>query len=333
MAYPTFGTTEWNELSSAYFRKSLSNTPRDQYFKKHPALAWFRANQREEDTAAKWTWPVMDGSAPVGRTYTGTQGHTPQDVKVATTAEQDCAFYLEPVFISHTDAERTKGSGKTFDLLDQKKSHAMKRVTQKHASLLWSSTQVNATDPMTIRLAIPIDPTANVAFNNLNGSSGNQTWWRNQTDTCTGSWSTDGIKRLDNILNSIADEAGDPDILVTTKAVFAFIQQQQRGHMALQRSTTETAKNMGDLGIPMLFHNGIPIVHDTDATTGCIYALNKDAIKWVANSEGDYKMYGDGFESTIINGVAGSLGYIRLEGNLCVYERRALGQVDGITSA
>jgi hypothetical protein len=90
---------------------------------------------------------------------------------------------------------------------------------------------------------------------------------------------------------------------------------------------------MGDLGIPMLFHNGIPIVHDTDATTGCIYALNKDAIKWVANSEGDYKMYGDGFESTIINGVAGSLGYIRLEGNLCVYERRALGQVDGITSA
>lgn len=333
MAYPTFGTTEWNELSSAYFRKSLFNTPRDQYFKKHPALAWFRANQRTEDTAAKWTWPVVDGSAAVGRSYTGVQGHTPVDVKVATTAEQDCAFYLEPVFISHTDAERTKGSGKTFDLLEQKKKHAMKRVADKHSSYLFSATQVNATDPLSVRLAIPVDPTANVAFNNLNGSSGNQTWWRNKTQTSSGSWSTDGIKKLDALLNDIAEESGDPDILVTTKTVFAFIQQQQRGHMAINRSSTETAKNMGDLGIPMLFHNGIPIVHDSDCTSGVIYALNKEAIKWVSNKEGDYTLYGDGFESTIVNGVAGSIAYIRLEGNLCVEERRALGQVDSITSA
>ena len=332
-AYPSVGTTEWNDLASAYFRKSIFNTPRDNFYKKHPALVWFRKNQATQDTAAKWTWPVFNGNVSQGRSYIGAQGHTPVRVNVATTAEQDCAFFAEPIFITHTDQERAKGNGKTFDLLEAHKKDAMLRLTAKHSSYMFAATQVTATDPLSVRLAIPIDPTADVAFNLLNGAAAKQPFWRNQTQTCTGSWATSGINKLDAGLNDMAEEAGDPDILVTTKAVFQFIQQQQRGHLSIQRSTTETAKTMGDLGIPMLYHAGIPIVHDSDCTAGVIYGLKADAIKWNANSGGDYVLYGDGFESTMINGVLGSLAYIRLEGNLCVYERRALLQVDAISAA
>ena len=48
-----------------------------------------------------------------------------------------------------------------------------------------------------IPLAIPADPTANVAFNLLNGSSGNQTYWRNQTYTSVGSLNPTGLDTVD----------------------------------------------------------------------------------------------------------------------------------------
>ena len=336
MAYPSLGTTEWNELSSAYLNKTLSRELRDQYTKKHPLLVWLRSKQSTEDTAAKWTWPVYDGSAAVGRSYTGTQGHTPQDVKVATTAEQDCAFWAEPIVFTHTDEQRTKGSGKTFDLLAAKRTHAMRRVTDKHSALIWSSTQVNVTDPTTIRLAIPIDPTASTAFHNINPSSGNQTWWRNKTQTSTGSYSTDGINKLDTAINDMVEDSttGMPELLVTTKAVFNFMQRASRGYMNLQSALmTKAGKQMADLGIPILSHNGIPVVHDSDCTTGCIYGVHSDAIEWVANEGGDYTLMGDGFESMRSTGVMAVVAYLRLEGNLRVTERRALLQVDGITAA
>lgn len=334
MAYPALGTTEWNELSSAYLRKSIAREPRDQYTKKHPMLVWLRSRQKTEDTAAKWTWPIEDGSAAVGRSYIGTQGHTLTDVKVATTAEQDCAFFAEPIFIAHTDGERTKGTGKVFDLLEAKKKHAFKRVTEKHSAYVWATSRGSSTDPMSIPLAIPIDPTADVTFNNISGAAGKLTTWRNKTQTSTGSWSTNGIDKLDALLNDIAEEAGDPDILVTTKAIFGFMQKAGRGYLANNASvSTKAGRQMADLGIPVLYHNGIPIVHDSDAVSGRIYAINADAIQWVANKEGDYTLMGDGFENTMITGVMGSLAMIRLEGNLCCYERRALGQVDGITAA
>ena len=335
MAYPALGTTEWNELSSAYLRKSLTGGI-DQFTKKHPALVWLRSKQLTEDTAAKWTWWVPDGSAAIGRSYTGVQGHTPQDVKVATTAEQDCSFFAEPIVFTHTDEQRTKGSGKTFDLLDQKRVHATRRLTDKHSALIWSSTQVSATDPTTIRLAIPIDPTASVAFNGLNGSSGNQTWWRNKTQTCTGSYATDGINKLDTMLNDMAEDSttGEPELLVTTKAIFGFMQRASRGYMNLTSAlNTKAGKQMADLGIPILSHNGIPVVHDSDCTSGCIYALHSDAIQWVSNAGGDYTLMGDGFESMRSTGVMAVVAYERLEGNIRVMERRALGQVDAITAA
>jgi len=332
VAFPSVGTTEWNDLASAYFRKSVNNTPRDNFYKKYPALTWFRKNQKTEDTAAKWTWPVMTGNTAQGRSYIGVQGHTPVRVQVATTAEQDCAFFAEPIFISHTDQERAKGQGKTFDLLEWHKKDAMLRLTAKHSSYLWASSQAETTDPLSVRLAIPIDPTADVAFNGLNGASTKQPFWRNKTQTSSGSFSTSGVLKLDALLNDMAEEEGDPDLLVTTKAVYGFIQQYQRGHLNIQRSSTDTSKTLGDVGIPMLYHNGIPIVHDPDCTSGVIYALKADAIHWKANSGGDYVLYGDGFESTMVNGVLGSLAYLRLEGNLCVESRRALGQVDGNTA-
>jgi len=334
MALPALGTTEWNEVASAHLYKFLKTEPRDQYFKKHPGLAWFKANQETADGGSRWAWPILDGSAAVGRSYIGTQGHTMQDVKVATMAETTPFFWAEPIFMAHTDGVLAGGDGKLFDLLETKIRHARKRLEEKHSALLWAASKAATTDCDSVPLMIPVDPTQSVAFNNLNGASGNQTYWRNKTQTGTGSWSTSGINKLDALLNDISEESGDPDVLITTKAVYAFIQQQARGHYALHADVkTKSGKQFADLGIPMLNFNGIPIVHDSDCPAGKIFALNSEACKWRAVEGGDGTMMGDGFENTSVAGVMGSQAYLRLEGNLVCYERRALGQVDTITSA
>lgn len=334
MALPALGSTEWNEVASTYLYNFLKRDPRDQYFKKHPTLAHMRANQLTKDGGSRWAWPILDGSDAVGRSYLGTQAATPQDVKVTTMAETTVFYWVEPIFIAHTDESQAGGERALYDLLDTKVKHAKLRATAKHSSLLWAASKASSTDPDTIPLAIPVDPTASVAFNNLNGSSGNQTYWRNKTQTATGSWSGSGIYKLDALLNDIAQESGDPSLLVTTKAVYAFIQQQARGHFALNAEVrTKAGKQMADLGIPVLNFNGIPIVHDSDCPTGKIFALNDSALQWVAREGGDYTMMGDGFESTRITGVMGALAWLRIEGALCCWERRALGQVDTITSA
>lgn len=206
-------------------------------------------------------------------------------------------------------------------------------LTRKHSSLLWTTSKAASTDPDSIPLAIPIDPTASVAFNNLNGAAGVQPFWRNQTETCTGSWSSDGVNKLDALCNKIAQEGGEPELLVTTRTVFQFVQQQSRGHLAINASATKAGKQLADMGIPHLSFNGIPLIHDVDAVSGRIYALHSDAIEWVPVSGGDYSMMGDGFESTQMNGVMASVAHMRLEGFLRVRNRRLLGQVDAITAA
>lgn len=333
MALPALGTTEWNEIASAYLYNYLARDPRDQYYKKHPTLVHLRARQKTKHGGLKWAWPILDGSDAVGRSYTGTQGHTMQDVKVATMAEESCFFWAEPIFIAHTDAEQATGPDQLFSLLDTKVRHAKLRLAKKHSSLIFASTKAATTDPTTLRLAIPIDPTASVAFHNLNGSAGNQTYWRNKTQTCTGSWSGDGINKLDDLLNDIAEEAGDPSLLVTTKAVFRYMQTNARGYFSAKADVyTSAAKQMIDLGIPVMYHNNIPIIHDPDCTSGVVYALNDDAICWTSNEGGDYTMMQPGFVPAFIGGVMGQAAYMRLEGQLIVEERRALGQVDTITS-
>lgn len=332
MANPAVGTTEWNEIASAHLYKWLERDPVDNYTKKRPTLAWLRSNQAKHD-GGKPAWPIFYGRTATGRSYTQGQATTPVKVEAVTMAETDIAFWAEPIVVYHTDQVNAGGSGKLFDLMEQQYRAAKAGLTTKHSELLWAASRSSSTDPFSIPLAVPVDPTASVAFCNLNGAAGLQTYWRNQTETCTGSFSADGINKLDAVCNKIAQEGGEPELLVTTRTVFQFVQQESRARLSINATTTKAGKQLADLGIPHLSFNGIPLIHDVNAVSGKIFALHSDAIEWVAVNGGDYSVMGDGFESTQMNGVMASVAHLRLEGFLRVRNRRMLGQVDAITAA
>lgn len=332
MALPSVGTTEWNEIASAHLYKFLERDPIDNYSKAHPLLAFLRKNQSTHD-GGKPAWPVFYGRTAIGRSYTGGQATSPVGTQATTMAETDVAFWAEPIVVYHTDQVKAGGADKLFDYMKVQYKAAKAGLTRQHATLLWAASKSSTTDPDSIPLAVPVDPTASVAFNGLNGAAGQQTFWRNQTQTCTGSWSSDGINKLDALCNLLAEEGFEPEILVTTRAVFQFMQQEMRGRVAFNRGSTATGKMLNDLGVPYIEHNGIPVIHDFLAPSGKIFALNSQCIEWVVQSGGDYTYMGDGFESLQTTGVMGSVAHLRLEGFLRVRNRRGLGQVDTITSA
>ncbi len=333
MSNPSVGTTEWNERASAHMYKFLERDPIDNYTTKHPALAWLRARQSTFD-GGKPAWPIFYGRTAIGRSYTRGQAFTPSSTEAVTTAETDLMHFVEPITVYRTDQIRAGGQGKLFDYMEQQTRAARGGMTVKHSALLWAASKASSTDCDSIPLAIPVDPTASVAFNNINGATTGQTFWRNKTATCTGSWSTDGINKLDSVCDQLADEGAQPELLVTTRAVFGFMRQNARGYMQLCKdASTKTGKMLADLGIPFIEHNGIPVVHDQDCTSGNVFALHSEAIEWVAHPEGDYKMVGDGFESLQITQVMGSQAVMALEGFLRVRNRRWLGRVDSITAA
>lgn len=329
--YPDIGTDEWNELASTHLYNFSSGMPIDQWSKQYPTLNWLLSDKMSLDSSATMAWNIADTATSVGATYTGWQGISLTDEHTNTKATQAIGRYAEPIMIAKSDADETGGGGALFDLLEFKTSQRKKALVKKHSSILWGAAATGAFT--TIPLAIPVDPTASVVFNGVNGASGQITSWRNKTQTATGSWSSSGIDKLDALLNEMAEET-TPDLLVTTKTVFGFMQKNGRGYIQAGTSlTSKSGKQMLDLGIPVMSFNGIPVVHDPDCTTGCIYALTRGAIKWCSTPDGNYDILKPGFQTTHITGSIGSVALMHLAGNLRVNERRALGRVDTITSA
>src|SRR5688572_2596403 len=182
MAFPSVGTTEWNERASAHLYKFLERDPIDNYTTQHPTLAWLRARQKTHN-GGKPAWPIFYGRTAIGRSYTRGQAITPSATEAVTMAETDLMTWAEPIVVYHTDQLRAGGPGKLFDYMEQQTRAARAGLTTKHSQLLFAASKASATDPDSIPLAIPVDPTASVAFNNINGATAGQTFWRNKTAT------------------------------------------------------------------------------------------------------------------------------------------------------
>lgn len=329
--FPSVGSTEWNEVATTHLYNFLQRDPADNYTKPHPTLAWLRRGQSTTG-GGKPAWPVFFGTDATGRSYLKGQVINIADAESHTMAETEMSFRAEAIAVYHTDQQRAKGPDALFDLLEAKTKTKKAALMRQQNTVLWAASKSATTDPDSIPLAIPVDPTSSGAFCGLNGAAGQQTFWRNQTATSTGSLSSDGIIKIDAMLNSLAEEGGDADILVTTKAIYQWWQQLIRGKHQVNLAPGSSVKKLQDLGVPMISHNGIPVIHDSGCPTGKVFALKEGAIEWVANEGGDFTMADGGFESTKSTGVMGSVAMLRLEGFLKVTNRRLLGQVDSITA-
>lgn len=328
--FPSVGSTEWNEVATAHLYNFLQRDPADNYTRPHPTQAWLRSGQKHTG-GGKPAWPTFFGTESIGRSYLKGQAINIADAESNTMAETDVMFFAEPIVVYHTDEQKAKGPDALFDLMEAKVKAKKAALLRKANDLIWATSKGATTDCDSLPLAIPVDPTASVAFCGLNGA--NQTWWRNKTATSTGSWSSDACNKLDDLLNQIADEGGAPDLIVTTRTVFGYIQQQLRGYAQVNLTPGASVKKMQDLGVPMLSWNGIPIIHDQGCPSGKLFVLSRAGIEWVANDGGDFTLASGGFESMKGTGVMGSIAMLRLEGFLKVHNRRFLGQIDTINAA
>lgn len=326
-------TVVWNEVYTAHAHTYLNSEPKDQYFLKTPTLTHLRSQKRTEDGGEQLVVTVLNGSDAVGGPVAKNQAVDVVDVDTSTAARYSWAFYAEPIVINHQDEKKVgKGAQARFKLLETKIRHARLRLVRKVAQDVFATSQV--VNGLTgLPLAIVNDPTASGAYGGLDGAAGAQTWWRNKSYVTVGSAASNLIDKMDALWDDCIEgsDSGVPNLIVTTKAVFQAYEKLVRAKQNIWADISKKGAQMGDLGFPTLFFNGCAVVWDPYCPTGTMWFINDEAIQLILMPDGEFTLSEGGFQSQVAQGIQQRVALLRLEGQIGVIERRALGKLDGIT--
>lgn len=115
----------------------------------------------------------------------------------------------------------------------------------------------------------------------INGTT--NSWWQSAVVTA-GSWASGvGRSQLTNLCNTISKRSpgGMPEVLISDQTS---VEAYEGTLVAQYRYTT----NKADIGLKTLTFKEIPWMWSVQATSGVIYALHSDAIKFYVNSDTDF---------------------------------------------
>ncbi len=333
MALPTYSKTVGTVFTIAA-REHLSRTPKDNFYTGCPGLTHMRSKAMSKPGGQTLVVPVKLGSEPIGGAYTKATALAMTDVDNLSEAQYGWSFYYEPVVVYHQDMWTSRGTDALLDIVKFKTDDAVARLKRKVATALYAASPA-AHELQGLPVAIVDDPTADVAYGNLNGVSTAQPGWRNYKQTSVGSYATNGEDALRVMLRTLADnsESGRPEILVTDPTTFTYAHKQLWGRHTINSSVNSPkGQQYANMGYSVIEIEGIPLVSDRYCTSGAIYALNSEAAQLVEMKGQGFVLHPDGFVSALANNQMAWKSAVIWAGQLATFERRGLGKATGITA-
>lgn len=217
------------------------------------------------------------------------------------------------------DEIRMNGAEKLYDLARAKIIQATMSGRDTLASDMFASTQGSKN---VHTLATLIDQTSTVQGIN----STTYSWWQSQLNASVGSFSTNGLDKMRDLRDKIADagQAGGtlPDIYITTRLIKELFEASQ---VAALRYGSKDEIDPGKQSL--LFSGGI-VDNDPNCTSGVMYAVPSDSVEFVVHSQADWEM--SDFQKPATQDVY--IAQLIWMGNLVVNNRRRLGKNTGITA-
>ncbi len=228
------------------------------------------------DGGTKILMPLEYAIASAAGSYSGAETLDTADNEVFTSAELDWKQYYAAVSISRLDELKNMGQARVVDFVKSKMKNAEKTLRRKLASTtgLYSAGSVS-TEIVGLQSWVNADETVGGI------SQGDNSWWQAQEDTTT---TTLTLSAMQTRFNAASEDDEQPTIIVTTKAIYntyyGLLQPQQRF------IDEDTAKG----GFTSLMFNGIPVVNDSNCTTGDMYMLNENHLHLFVHSDEDFRM-------------------------------------------
>jgi hypothetical protein len=223
------------------------------------------------------------------------------------------------IAVSDDELNACRGEAELINLTNAKITQATDSIQLNINSSLHAATV--ATDDID-SLAVAIDGTGTIG----GIAQATYTWWASTETGSVGSFAAGGIEAMQTMCNTLRNRkaSNGPDLIVTTQTIFQYYQNATRAFSIRDIGQTK----IGDLGVPQIEFEGIPIIWDPNCTSGVMYFINSKGMQLVIDSKSNMKM-------TEFVKPADQMGkiaqmYIRLQ--LVMLERRACGKLTGISA-
>ena len=251
---------------------------KDNIFNENTALGWFYSTGKERKRGgASLSHGVRYAKSTSGGSYSRYQqmDTTPQD-----NLTRDQWAWKQKYWSVSIDGftERVAGKGEYAieDALQEKRDEAEMSMKDDLERDIFRATPADAD----IR-SLPNIVLGSGTEGQINGTTSSV--WQSNVGTA-GSWASGvGRAQLTNAINTVSKRkpVGMPDVLISDQTSY----EAYEGTLVAQYRFTS---NKADIGITKLTFKDIPWIWSVQATSGVIYVLHSDAIKYYVNSDTDF---------------------------------------------
>lgn len=252
--------------------ENYHDTMVDNIFKKHALLDHLKSNDgvKYYDGGKQVRVPLMYGTNSTVKTFSGTDTLDLTYQEGIDAAQYDWGFYDVSVVFTLTDSLQNKGKEQVVDLLKGKIKQAELSLAEKINTDLISGTDSKGIIGLDTAIA------ASGTYGGINGTT--YTWWRSNVDADTVTQAFADLRVCKNTANN-GNGGSKVSLILTTQALYEKMFALLTSTYSFNPVATKETKRLADASFSVLEFEGVPVVYDEAATTGCTYLINKDNAK------------------------------------------------------
>ncbi|MGE0630960.1 MAG: phage major capsid protein [Pseudobdellovibrionaceae bacterium] len=180
------------------------------------------------------------------------------------------------------DRLRNSGSEKIQDLVKARIMQAEATISNRVGTMVFGDGTGNSgKDVLGVNAIISTTPTTGV----LGGiNRGTYSFWRNKVRTSAGSFATNGLTYISQMIRDCTRGTDKPDLLVMGSDVFGYLEGVANGRAQFMNP------QLGELGFDALKVNGVNAIWDSQCPSGRVYVVNSKYLKFKVHKDRNYKM-------------------------------------------
>lgn len=252
-------TTRNTERLTMFLTEISEADPVDNYFSTHPLWDHLYKKKKIKDGGRQFGLPLVTGANPT------VQDFSDADIFL-TTVPDTTQFVAYPyvnkgaslVILGEEQRETAGKNHKMYDVVKQRRENIIETVLAGYSTDLFATSQVAK---KINSLNTVIDSTG--AVGGLNASS--QSKWA-AIETSSGSFAAQGMKNMRTLWNSLFNNKGNVDTIVTTQDIYEFYENECDPDVRY-KSDEKTANR----GFEFLTFKNKPVMYDPYATAGVLY--------------------------------------------------------------
>lgn len=292
----------------------IDNKLSDNVYGSNPVIARFKAKAKKVDGGLKIQVPVISSSSTSGGAYTDLGALTIDRTSNVSAAVYEWRQYYEAVRISQLDLMKTQGDAGKLDLVKAKLQVAEMSLADRLGSGICGAGGSDTIDGFQAM----IDDDTYAGINPSDMAS-----WVSVLKANGGTARPLTLGLIQSMIGGCTYGKDAPTLLISKQDVYDEAYSLFQPHQRLE------SDEIGKLGFKSLVINGIPLVVDSHAASGCMWAVNEEYAKLVIHKDGDMrKVHHPYLEET-----DSSLHKIFWAGNLTCSNRRMHGELADIKVA